>query len=295
MDAVGESSLAPTNLAYKMNQALTCLLVASLTGCTGQEQVWVKPETRVLGCEDYQSIPTDIGVLYNNVWNENAAGDYNWQQCLEQKPGIDPFIYGWSWDWPRISRHIFAYPQIKLGSSPWDPLPKMDARFPIKIEQLEKMVISHDLSINAVGDYNVATSMWLTHSPNIGDKPNKSIIAAEIMFWTFETQGHMAPAGRQIGSVVQDEQEWIVWLSENWGDASGENENSWVYLTFQATNPKLVNSFDASLLLNHPLVSDLDLNRYYIADVELGTEIMQGSGLVWVNDFSVDIEEKDKP
>lgn len=260
-----------------------------LASCSPQDSDWTKPETITLGCESYQSIPLNHAILYNNVWNKDAADGFDWQQCLEQKPGADSPIYGWSWHWPNTGRQIFAYPQIKVGSSPWEPLPKIDDRFPAKIDQLESLTVSHELEIHADGQLNVATSMWLTSSPDIGELPNKSVIVAEVMIWTFATAEHMNPAGQNIGLIEQDGKKWSVWLNENWGDASGQNENEWVYLTFKAEEPDLTSRFDVIALLNHDLLAHLGLEKHYIADIELGTEIMRGDGLVWVNNFDVEM------
>jgi len=272
-----------------MKRFILLVFFSGAVSCSEANSDWVKPETITLGCESYKSIPVNGAVLYNNVWNSGAAKDYQWTQCLEQKPKGADAIYGWSWSWPNKGRQIFAYPQIKIGSSPWEPLPKTDTRFPVKLAQLKSLVVSHDLSIDADGQHNVATSMWLTNSSSIGDVQNKSIITAEVMVWTFATAKHMNPAGQKIGTIEQDGEKWSVWLDKSWGDASGQNENRWIYVTFKAENFHLSSKFDVAALLNNELLSELNFQQSYIADIELGTEIMRGQGLVWVNDFDVDM------
>ncbi len=51
-------------------------------------------------------------------------------------------------------------------------------------------------------------------------------------------------------------------------------------------------AFDAAELLNISSLSKLKLQQYYVADIKLGTEIMSGEGLLWVNKFEVDMVEK---
>lgn len=252
---------------------------------------WEKPESITLGCADYQSVVRDQGILYNNVWNKDAAGSFPWRQCLEQKPGTDTVTLGWSWQWPDKGRQIFGYPQIKRGSSPWDPIPKIDDQFPIPIARLKSMTIAHDLTIAARGQHNVATSLWLTRTPAIGTKPDPTIIAAEVMVWTYATDGHMDPAGKKIGTIWHAQQRWSVWLDKNWTDASGQNDNRWIYITFQAERSSLSSRFDIAAMLRDDLLSTLEIENSYIADVELGTEIMRGQGLAWVDNFTVDIIE----
>ena len=271
---------------------LTALAMSffSLTtaACKPPEADWIKPETIVLGCEGYQSIPVNGSILYNNVWNSGAAGDFEWSQCLEQMPGDDGEVYGWSWHWPNSGRQIFGYPQIKVGSSPWAPLPRTEHGLPARIGELQSLNVSHALDVNAAGNFNVATSMWLTNTPDIGDVQNPDVIAAEVMIWTYATDGHMDPAGSNVATIEHAGQRWSIWLDEDWSDASGVNDNSWTYITFKAESPVLEAEFDVVTLLRSDELGHLDLESLYIADVELGTEIMQGSGLVWVNGFTVE-------
>ncbi len=266
--------------------------VFNLVSCSPSESTWVKPATVTLGCKNYQSIILSHAILYNNVWNKSAAKDFDWEQCLEQKPQSDPIIYGWSWRWPSTGHQIFSYPQIKVGSSPWQPLPKINDSFPAKLDQLESLTISHELELQIDGQLNIATSMWLTHSPDIGDVPNKSVIAAEVMVWTYVTENHMNPAGRNIGTIEGSGRKWSVWVNKNWSDVSGQNQNKWIYITFKAEKSQLSSEFDIVALLSSSLLSDLKLENSYIADIELGTEIMRGEGLVWVNGFNVDIKSR---
>lgn len=255
------------------------------------EEAWVKPATVTLACEDFASVPTERGVLYNNVWNAAAAGDFDWRQCIEQKPDAED-VKGWSWHWPDGGSQIFAYPQIKLGSSPWDPLPKFDERFPVRLGSLESLVISHELEVEARGEHNIATTIWLTDTDRIGDSPNPEIIVGEVMFWTYASPGHMSPAGRQVATVEQGGHRWSVWVEERWGGASGQNDNRWAYVTFKRETGGFTARFDAVDLLSSEAVAHLGLGGSYVADVELGSEIMRGDGLVWVRGFDVQMTQK---
>lgn len=263
-------------------------LAVAFCACSTPDAEWTAPPVLTLGCDDYQSIEVGDGILYNNVWNKGAAGDYDWSQCLVQKP--DKSAYGWSWDWPETGRHIYGYPQIKRGTSPWDPLPKIDARFPAKLSEVEHLHVTQKLDVSANGKYNVASSFWLTNTPEIGDTPNNSVITAEIMVWTFTTKGHMNPAGKNIGILSHAGHDWSIWLAENWKDASGENDNKWVIVTFKSERPNLTARFNLATLMGHEKLAHLGLANSYVADVETGMEIMSGAGVAWVERFDVDIK-----
>lgn len=264
--------------------------IGLMSACTPNSSDWAKPATLTLSCDAFESITVDGAVLYNNMWNAGAAGSANFEQCLERQPGAEPYTYGWSWNWPNEGRQIFAYPQIKTGSSPWDPLPRIDDRFPARLSDLDALVVSHALDIDTNGQHNVATSLWLTTEPNLKDEPDRSIIAAEIMVWSYYTPGHMNPAGEKRDVIEVDGQQWSVWIDENWRDMSGQNDNRWTYVTFRSETPSLTAQFDVAKLLGHLAVSSLRLSDTYVADVELGTEIMRGSGLAWVRQFDVQME-----
>ena len=247
---------------------------------------WEKPETQTISCASYFSEATPYGVLYNNVWNGAAAGAFAWSQCLERNHSHDS--YGWSWVWPTAKgNNIYAYPQIKLGISPWDPSSSVKSDFPIKGSTVRSLVVEHELEIQGSSEHNVATSLWLTNTREIGDSPNPSIIVAELMIWSYATPNHMNPAGSHTDNFEAGNQTWEVWVEKNWRDASGANDNTWVYITFRAKNQSLKTKFDVMSFTNYAIEQQILPADFYISDIELGTEIMSGSGLAWVKQFNV--------
>jgi hypothetical protein len=134
-----------------------------------------------------------------------------------------------------------------------------------------------------------ATSIWLTNTSAIGPTQNPSVIVAELMIWTYASAHHMNPAGRHVDNFRVAGQQWEVWVDQQWGDASGVNKNTWAYLTFRAKLPSLTASFDALQFVRYGIDKKLFSAKAYIADVEVGTEIMRGSGLAWVKRFDVKV------
>ncbi|MGN6210461.1 GH12 family glycosyl hydrolase domain-containing protein [Asticcacaulis sp.] len=258
-------------------------------GCSGPARAsWTKSATETVSCADYHSEISGRDIYNNNVWNKGAAGDFKWSQCIERDPKTGAL--GWSWSWPENGKDIFGYPQVKQGASPWAPLPNIPSALPIRNDAVRSLRVSHDLEIQTNGRHNVATSMWLTRSGDISENPNPSDILAELMIWTYATSGHLTPAGSKTTEVELDGQVWEVWVDKNWGDASGENSNRWIYLTFRSKNPSLHASYDVAKLTEYAVGKGILPKQFYYADVELGTEIMSGSGLAWVKDFKVEIE-----
>lgn len=264
------------------------VLVLSSCGRSAPEPSrWTKPDSIVVGCEDYQSFETKYGVLYNNVWNKHADESGDGVQCIESRGVGGSIQYGWSWSWPEGKRVIYAYPQIKVGSSPWAPEPRFDERFPKKISSLQRFELNFDVETVTDGDHNLAASLWLTTEPIKGGDPNPSVIAAEIMIWTYSTERHFDPAGRKFAEVEIDGGWWEVWVDKNWKDASGVNDNRWTYVTFRSKEQSMSASLGLLKLLEYAVEHQIVSEELYVADLELGNEIMSGSGITWINSFEV--------
>ena len=277
----------------------TGLLVLSLTlpllSCKNSEEnktVWVKPESTTVSCEEYDTVKTEQGIVTNNVWNKFAAKDDPWSQCLEKRLVGGEIQFGWSWSWPFGRRVIYSQPQIKIGASPWAPEPKFDSSFPLKISDLKNLDISHELDIQTNGEHNTATTMWLIKEPYKGSKPKPSIIEAEIMIWTYATEKHFNPAGRMHSELKVNDIVWEVWYEKNWEDKSGVNDNKWRIISFRASKSSMKADIPGLALLNYAIDEKLISENLYVADVELGNEIMSGSGIAWVNKFDVVYEKQ---
>lgn len=241
-------------------------------------------------CEGYGSRSTPFGDLQNNIWNAHSAEEFDWTQCLAMRTLDANTQYGWYWQWPEDGNKVYAQPQITLGNSPWLQHNQVKNGYPISVNQLEKLDIDYSLEILTDGELNLATTLWLTHSDTIKTQVDKSSIAAEIMIWTYASDDFYAdPAGENVGEITIDGIEWEVWLDQNWHDTSGKNDNSWVYLAFRTTQRLMDIKFDAAEMLRHSIEQKFITSDLYIADIQLGTEIMSGTGQVWLNHYRVDV------
>ena len=149
--------------------ALPIFAALLASGCDQPLEPFVVPDFVELDCGDYASVERDGAILYNNVWNKGAAGDFDWRQCLISDGAEEAPTYGWYWNWSEGSGHIYAQPQIKVGSSPWDPLPKVDERFPLALADTPNLEIAHNLRVETNGNFNIATTLWLVSEPDFGD------------------------------------------------------------------------------------------------------------------------------
>mgnify|MGYP003858928277 CR=1 FL=1 len=260
------------------------MAVIILSACSSKTP---EPPSTVLGCEDYQSIAVETGILYNNVWNKHADKSGNGIQCLKSREVNGIIQHGWSWSWPKGKRVVYGYPQIKTGSSPWDPSPHFDDRFPAKISSLKELKLNFDVETITNGTHNLAASMWLTKEPIRRDEPNPSAVAAEVMIWTYSTEEHFNPAGKKSAEIEVNGSVWEVWVDRNWKDVSGLNENRWTYITFRSTQHSMQANIDLLKLLDYAVEQQLVTTDLYVADLELGNEVVSGSGTTWIRAFNV--------
>lgn len=273
------------------------ILVIVFVGCSDrvsekQKLAAIEQDKAILAftCEGYGSHNTPLGDLQNNIWNADSADGFNWTQCLAMRTFDANTQYGWYWQWPENGDKVYAQPQITLGNSPWLSHNQIKTGYPISVNHLQQLDIDYNVEILTEGELNLATTLWLTRSDTIQTTIDKSSIAAEVMIWSYASDDFYAdPAGENVGEISVDGVEWEVWLDRNWHDTSGKNDNNWVYLAFRTQQPFTQIKFDAADMLRHAIEQKFIAPNLYIADIQLGTEIMSGTGQVWLNHYSVEV------
>jgi hypothetical protein len=281
-----------------LNKMKLFLLAIIVTGCSDgisekQKLATIEQNKAILAftCEGFGSRSTPLGDLQNNIWNAHSATEFDWTQCLAMRTLDANTQYGWYWQWPEDGDKVYAQPQITLGNSPWLNHNQAKTRYPISIDQLQRLDIDYSLEILTDGELNLATTLWLTNVDTIQTQINKSSIAAEVMIWTYATDDfYDDPAGENVGEITIRGIEWEVWLDKKWHDTSGKNDNNWVYLAFRTKQQLLEVKFDAAEMLRHAVEQKFITSGLYIADIQLGTEVMSGTGQVWMNHYQVDME-----
>lgn len=253
-----------------------------LTGCAAKESV--RPSGRLVkySSEDYALIVLNGGyVLSNNVWNKGAtSGPYEqavFEETVKGKPA-----FGWQWRWPS-STNVVSYPEVIYGDKPWDKPMGLVAEFPFKAGS-KSITTEFDITIGASGVYNLAFELW-----SVSALPaSKDTITHEIMIW-IANRG-MTPAGAIVDTVRIGQDAFDVYVRKNHGDASGQVANTWTYIAFTAREPLLKGPLDIGAFVDYLLGEGLLTRDLYITSVELGNEIVQGSGIVEIWDYSVTIQ-----
>ena len=224
----------------------------------------------------------------NNQWGrEKAPGPF--EQCLLERTVGQTRELGWTWNWPGTDPSVFAYPEIIFGLKPWGG-GSGDPRFPMKVAEVERLVVHFDVETNATGSYNLAPELWLINSGEPSGNPRT--ITAEIMFW-MEHTGSASPAGSIVERPTYDGIEYELWKMENMGDRG--DGKGWLYYALKSPVTQRKGSIAMHAILAKMAKAGQINPEHYVAGVEFGNEIIGGTGTTWVKRFDVEARAAERP
>jgi len=198
--------------------------------------------------------------------------------------------HGWEWQWP--AKHgLYAYPELVIGAKPWDAGPGNDARFPRRISDTPRLLLRYDAHTTGDGERNLAASLWFIKTPAVAAPPVETDIAAELMIWSDHTPAMLSADGpvKLQGEVAIGARTWQVWAARDWGGGT-DVKVRWTFIVYTAKNDrggKL--DVDVRQFIDDALARGLLRPELYIASVELGNEIVSGSGRTLVRELSVTV------
>lgn len=240
-----------------------------------------------LSCADSYELDTRIGRLINNVWNKQAIGAAAYRQCLKARGRGSGREWGWSWSWPLESRTVLAFPQVMFGWKPWNGGMPTDDRLPIAIATIKSLNLSYDVQTNADGKYILSTALWLTRTGRTASAPNPADISADINIWMVGDA--FEPAGEHVDDIAVDGLEFEVWYAAEMSDASGANANRWNHVVYRAVSPQLSESLDIDEFVADAVSRGYISREHYVSSIEIGNEVMSGSGETWISDLSLEV------
>lgn len=243
-------------------------------------------EARVLSCDDGYQTDTPNGRFVNNMWNKQAAvGAY--EQCLLTRGDPAAPQFGWSWAWPSDGEALLAYPQALFGWKPWNGGVTTDSALPIRIEGIETLALHYGVDTTAQGKYNFAVTLWVTRSGRTSDQPDPTDISADINVW-MNGRG-VSPSWRQIGATEIAGIGVQVWHAADMGDASGANSNRWQHVVYVAEGVPMNGTLDLAAFVRDAADRGLLESTHYVSSVELGNEIVSGSGETWIEALTLEV------
>jgi len=216
----------------------------------------------LLACGDDVTVGDDNKLFRSNVWRRLGEGG----QCLIPD--------GWTWGWADVGYDVQAFPSVVIGRSPWAER-STDSRFPVKVGDLRRLEVQVDIRTTASGEFNTVMDLWLTDNKHSGPDG----IRAELMIWL--VRGTMNPVGTSRGkrSVGNDTYELFV------GDVEGA-----VYAAFVSQAKVSSGNVDLLALVQVLVEEGIISDNWYISVLELGNEVVSGSGQSLVETYSATVE-----
>ena len=213
---------------------------------------------------------------YNsNVWNKAAAGGEPYEQCILRRVVDGEDEYGWRWRWPLGTGDVKGYPEVIHGFKPWN-LPTRSA-LPKRISAVRELRVDYEAYLAPEGAYNLAFSLWVTRD----NPPTAEGITHEIMVWMdrscgFQPYPHSRVAEVEIGGAT------YTLVIERAQSTFGQTYVAFVSHTDQFAGSVDFAPFLAYLVEHGHLPAD-----HYVTDVELGNEVISGTGELWLKTFEV--------
>ena len=237
-------------------------------------------------CRDWAKLRNGGFVYENNVWNQGAIERENRVQCLLERVVDGEVQYGWRWQWPRGSGNVKAYPEVIYGHKPWFTT-STTANLPRRISTINELSVTYDIEMQAQGRYNLAFDIWVTNS----GRPTPATITHEIMIWVGDrtrawepSPGYLAKRVA-IGSAAYD---LYVRPHAEWLNEHGAPQVA--YIAFNARTARASGRIDVKEFLDYLTDNGHLPADGYVASVELGNEIMSGTGEVWLKSYDIRVD-----
>lgn len=236
-------------------------------------------------CGDWAKLRNAGFVYENNVWNQGAVKREHRTQCLMKRVADGKVQYGWRWQWPRGDGSVKAYPEVIYGHKPWFAS-STTASLPRRISDIDELSVAYAVEMQARGRYNLAFDIWVTNS----NRPTPSTITHEIMLWVGERSRAWEPAPGYrtkrvtIGGAAYD---LTIKPHAEWLEEHGAPKVA--YIAFNARTAQTSGSIDVKQFLDYLTGRGHLPADGYVASVELGTEIMHGSGELWLRSYRISV------
>jgi len=219
--------------------------------------------------------------VVNNTWGSGwLSYGVNYTVDTAYSPADLTARTTFSWWYPGNTQYaapILAYPEVGFGPSPFNGGTQptdVGAVLPVQVGELTRFTADYDVAYKGdLQGFDVAFDLWLTKTPG-GDQ---STISNEIMVWLHK--GGVAPYGQLAGTTT------INGVAADIYRAAGD----WPYtaVILQADLP--AGRLDVADLLSKMQALGIVSPAEYVASLQLGAEIISGSGALTVNNLDLDL------
>ena len=242
------------------------------------------PDTVQEFCEDWKQLESHAFHYLNNVWGKGNITNY--EQCLLRRAVDGDTRYGWRWRWPSGGNLVKAFPEVIYGHKPWHPS-STTAALPRKVSDIGDLSVDYDVKMEAEGSYNLAFIMYGTSS----ETPTPGTITHEIMVWVGDRSRAWEPQSsyyKREDDVAVDGARYALYINPyaNWLD---EGPPTFKFIAFNSHSAQLNGTLDLKSFIDYLIEIGELTAETHISSVELGNEIENGTGEVWLDRFRVDV------
>ena len=221
-------------------------------------------------CGDWEQESFGSYILENNVWGQGDITNYS--QCIFL---VENGHFGWKWDWPNEGSHVKSYPEVMFGKKPWSSS-STHSSMPLQVQNVESFIVEFDLEMQASGSYNLAFEFWVTSD----SLSNETGIVREVMIWT-AGEGIMA-AGNHISTPYFDGYFYKLYKAQF---------DNWIYYAFVSDEDQFEGTLHIHNFINYMSSQNHLGSGEYIANFELGNEVVHGSGQTDIKSYSVSVNQ----
>lgn len=175
-----------------------------------------------------------------------------------------------------VAPTILTYPEVIFGANPLntaggDPTDTAHV-FPVVVSDLRGLTAAYDISFGGyVGGFNVAYDIWLSNSATA---TGRSAVSNEVMVWLHK--GSFDEVGAVVGTYSK-------------GDLSAKIYHSGTYTAIVAEHDLPARTIDIADIFAKLGSLGILSSTEYLRSVELGAEVVSGSGYLTVNDLSLQV------
>ena len=259
--------------------------VATITASTGggaegtADITVATPKPEEEACSDWAELRDgDYGeyLFLNNVWNKGEITDY--EQCLMRRVVGGEDQYGWRWRWPYRQGEAKAYPQVIYGRTPWRLPTTTD--LPSRISSLQSFLVDYELDLVRDGDIRVVFALWVTST----DPPTPESITHDIRIRV--DRSGTGPPSSQGTQVNFDGVAFDVTVDPPSPSIPGDRTR----VRFESHTHELGGTLKLHEFLDYLVDNGHLPASHYVTVVEMGTELISGSGELWIENYQVNVE-----
>jgi hypothetical protein len=229
----------------------------------------------------------DLGqgqVLVNEQWNLRRGPDGLETRVYAKADGT----FGWQWACRRADA-VVAYPEVIFGQTPWQtaagpgssPPLRTTAALPVPVSA-GRVRAEFDIATAARGTYDTSFDLWITDSPN---PTTPARLTHEVMIWLDRKGTLFFPPGKLVGQTELGGVTYDVFVEPA---QHAFTPYTWTLTVFLPRHPVMSGPLDLTAFLDDMVARGLLAPAgQFLASVELGTEVVQGSGTVEVSGYSI--------